>query len=177
MSALSRIPVVHCDVIRTAEVTFSPSAPTRMRCFRFGTASRLMVRPWRSRPDCALVAIYTITASLRCRSTAQFTPWSTTISVRGAISSHDRFTSGDAQPHWWSGARLRRRSSLASRRVASRLDEQWLVRQGPYSRSSRRTSNVEPLRDQELGAFGSVVTGRGCTLLPSTRLTGGLRIT
>jgi len=36
------------------------AAPTQMRGFRFGTASRLMLRPWRPGPVSALVAIYTI---------------------------------------------------------------------------------------------------------------------
>jgi hypothetical protein len=49
------------------------------------------------RSDSALVPIYTITASLRCRSTAQFTPWST-------ISSLGASTSRSARRHWRSGA-------------------------------------------------------------------------
>ena len=59
----------------------------------------------------------------RCRSSAQFTPRSTTISIRSAISSPAECTSRDALPHWRSGAPLQRRSSLARGHVALRVDE------------------------------------------------------
>ena len=42
------------------------AAPTQMRGFKFGTDSRLMLRPWRPGPDSALVAICTINVH-RCQ--------------------------------------------------------------------------------------------------------------
>ena len=98
-----------------------------MHRFEFGTASRLMLRPWRSGPVSALVAIYTITASLRCRSTAQFTPWSTTISVRSAISSLGASTTRSARRHWRSGAPSRLKCRLRVGRVAIGVEEPPLL--------------------------------------------------
>ena len=59
----------------------------------------------------------------RCRSSAQFMPRCTTNSIRSAISSRGKSTSGDALPPWPSGALSRHRSPLArwrSRCMSSR---------------------------------------------------------
>ena len=61
------------------------------------------------------------------RSSAQFTPRSTTISIRSGISSPGRFTGRDARPHWRSGAPLRRRSSIARGHIAQRIDKSALL--------------------------------------------------
>ena len=51
-------------------------------------------------------------AQRRCRNSVQFTPRSTTISIRSAISSPAEFSSRDALPHWPSGAPSRRECRL-----------------------------------------------------------------
>jgi transposase-like protein len=63
----------------------------------------------------------------RCRSSAQFTPRLTTISIRSGISLPCRSTSRDARPHWRSGAPLRRRSSIARGRIAKCIDKSELL--------------------------------------------------
>jgi transposase-like protein len=68
-----------------------------------------------------------IAVSRHCRSSAQFTPRSTTISIRSGISSPGRFTNRDAWPHWRSGAPLRRRSSIARGHIAQRIDKSELL--------------------------------------------------
>src|SRR5271166_5256488 len=44
-----RIPAVHCSVFEGFDSDPSRSVPTRMHGLEFGAASRLMLRPWRSR--------------------------------------------------------------------------------------------------------------------------------
>ena len=61
------------------------------------------------------------------RSSARFTPRSTTFSIRSGISFPAKRTSRDALPYWPSGEPLRHKSSLARGHVALRVDEAHLL--------------------------------------------------